>query len=270
MYCHSATFALSSITTLIMKLIDTHTHPQMSQYESDRDAVLQRALESGVEMICVGVDLESSKSAIELAHAHEGIWASVGLHPNDNLSEVYSNEPYEALAGDSKVVAIGEIGLDYYRTPDKTAQEIQVQRFKEQLKLALRLKKPVIIHCRDAHEDMTEILEAFEGEGLRGVIHSFTGTWGEAQLYLKLGFYIGFNGIVTFARQYDETLTAIPAERILLETDAPYLTPEPFRGKRNESAHLLHVAQKIADIRGVSLEEFATQTTKNAQALFEI
>jgi TatD DNase family protein len=253
-----------------IQLIDTHTHPQLDQYKDDRQEVLARARESGIGMICVGVDLQTSAEAVGLAEQHENIWASVGLHPNDNLAEVYENTPYRELAQSDRVVAIGEIGLDYYRTTDKLDRERQRDRFEKQLHLAKDLKKPVIIHCREAHEDMQEMLEAFEGERIQGVIHSFTGTWGEAERYLQLGFYIGFNGIVTFARQYDETLKAIPLDRILLETDAPFLAPEPVRGSRNEPVNLIHIAQKIGEIREVEYELIARTTTENAKRLFGI
>ncbi len=248
-------------------LVDTHTHPQMGQYDADRDEVVERALENNVQMICVGVDLESSRQAVELAKAHAGIWAAVGLHPNDNLDEDYNQAPYERLALHSKVVAIGEIGLDYYRTPDVSQQEFQKQRFIQQLELAVELEKPVIVHCREAHADMQTILSGFSGK-LTGVIHSFTGTLADAERYIDLGFYLGFNGIITFARQYDEIITSVPLDRILLETDAPYLTPEPFRGKRNESLYLPYIAEQLAKLRDISVEEVAQQTTANSTTLF--
>ncbi len=249
-----------------IKYIDTHTHPQLRQYNADRDEVIQRAFEAGVGMICVGVDLESSNQAIELAQKNENIWASVGLHPNDNLDEKYEQAIYAESAQKEKVVAIGEIGLDYYRTTDPAKKEFQKERFLQQISLAQELKKPLIIHCRDAHDDMYEILK--NHHGLRGVIHSFTGTWSEVQRYIDLGFYIGLNGIITFARQYDESIKNIPLDKILLETDAPFLTPEPHRGQRNESSYLPFIAQKIADIKNISIEEFASQTTENAGELF--
>ncbi len=245
--------------------IDTHTHPQMRQYDQDRSEVMRRAQEAGVAMICVGVDLESSHQAIALANEHDGVWASVGLHPNDNLQEIYDQQAYAQLAEDGSVVAIGEIGLDYYRTPDKEQQIIQRQRFEQQLQLAELTGKPCIIHCREAHTDMRAMLH---GRVVWGVIHSFTGTWPDAQRYLELGFCLGFNGIITFARQYDEIVRQIPLERLFLETDAPFLTPLPYRGKRNESSYLPHIAQKIAELRGITVQEVAQQTTKNAKALF--
>jgi len=251
-----------------MKLIDTHTHPQLRQYNEDREAVIKRAFDAGVSMICVGVDFETSRQAVELALQYEDIWSSVGLHPNDNLDEVYDEAPYLELAKRPKVVAIGEIGLDYYRTTDEFKKEFQRERFEKQLALAEQLQKPVIIHCRDAHEDMRKILIAHPN--IRGVVHSFTGTLEDAKWYVEQGFYIGFNGIITFARQYDEIVRDIPLDRILLETDAPFLTPEQYRGKRNESSYLSFVAQKIAEIKSESFDIVSTTTTKNATSLFDI
>src|SRR3989338_7902213 len=224
-------------------MFDTHSHIQYNKFDDDRVEVLQRAKDSGVKMICVGTDYEMSQKAIYLAEKHEGIWASVGLHPNDNLDEKYDSNVYEELARHPKVVAIGEIGLDYYRTPDEEQQRIQKARFQEQISLAVRLNKPLIIHCREAHKDMIEILS--QNPDARGVIHSFTGTREEAQKYLELGFYIGLNGIITFTNQYNETVEDIPLGHILLETDAPYLTPVPHRGKRNEPSYVKYVADKI-------------------------
>lgn len=251
-----------------MRLLDTHSHPQMRQYNEDRDAVIERALDAGVGMICVGVDLETSSQAIELADKYENMWASVGLHPNDNLDEIYDDAPYFELAQTTKVIAIGEIGLDYYRTTDETKKQFQRERFEKQLQLAGMLNKPVIIHCRDAHEDMRAMLSKFPK--VKGVIHSFTGTLEDAKWYIEHGFHIGLNGIITFARQYDDVVREIPLEWIVLETDAPYLTPEPYRGNRNESAYIAHVAQKIAEIRGVEFEKVAGQTTINAKSLFNL
>lgn len=262
-----------------MKIIDTHSHPQASQYDSDRDQVLARAREAGVGLICVGTDWEMSKAAIELAEKNENIWASVGLHPNDNLAEEYDQDMYRELAAHPKVVAIGEIGLDYYRTTEAHHKQKQRERFEKQIELAVETGKPLILHCRDgstplttsAHEDVTGILKSNEARlKSRGVIHSFTGKLSDAEQYLAMGFYIGLNGIITFARQYDDVVMSIPLEKILLETDAPYLTPEPYRGKRNEPAYVNFVAEQIARLRRVPLERIIQQTTDNAKKLFEI
>lgn len=254
-----------------MKIIDTHSHPQFPQYDPDRDLVLARAAEEGVGIICVGTDWEMSKAAIELSEKNENMWASVGLHPNDNLAEEYDQEMYREMAAHPKVVAIGEVGLDYYRTTEEHHKKKQRERFEKQIELAVEVGKPLIIHCRDAHDDMAEILRNnLPRLKSRGVIHSFTGKLSDAQRYVDLGFCVGLNGIITFTRQYDETVMNIPIEKILLETDAPYLTPEPHRGKRNESSFVIFVAEQIARLRGLTPEKVISQTTQNAKQLFSV
>lgn len=256
-------------------IIDTHCHPQLSQYDADREQVIRRAIDAGVGMICVGVDLASSQSAIILAEQYEGLYASVGLHPNDNLDEKYDQATYEKLATHPKVVAIGEVGLDYYRTTDQGKRAFQMERLLQQIELAQRIDKPLIIHCRDslrpllketnAHTDMLRVLPDY-----RGVIHSFTGTFEQATAYIEKGYMIGFNGIITFAPEYDDLVRRLPLDRILLETDAPFLTPVPHRGTRNEPAHVVYVAEKIAELRGISVAEVKQQTIANTLSLFSI
>ena len=239
--------------------------------------MIKRALDAGVQMLCVGTDLEMSKKAIELAGKHEGIWASVGLHPNDNLEKEFIDKDYEDLLEQEKVVAMGEIGLDYYRTVEPEDQKFQKDRFVKQLELASRVSKPIILHCRDskagstgkAYPQMADILKnGYAKNG--GVVHSYTGSLDEAKQFLNLGLYLGFNGIITFARQYDEIVKYVPLDRILLETDSPYLTPEPYRGKRNEPLYVIEVAKKIAQLRGDSLENIEIQTSRNVRRLFFI
>ena len=260
---------------MLMSIFDSHCHPQMAQYDKDRDEMIRRAFDAGVNMICVGTDLETSRQAIELAQKNEGMWASVGLHPNDNLNEKFEPEKYKELLQQEKVVAFGEIGLDYYRTEKSEDQKFQKERFIQQLELAKELKKPLILHCRDgksgsmgpAYRDMIEILS--RGYTINGgVIHSFTGTLDEAKRFLDLGLYLGFNGIITFAQQYDEIIREIPLDRIFLETDAPFLTPEPYRGKRNEPVYVTEVAKKIAELKNEPYEKVTEQTTKNCKKLF--
>lgn len=248
-------------------IFDSHCHPQFPHYNQDRDEIIKHTLKEGVFMICVGTDLKTSKKGIELTNKYEGIWATVGLHPNDNLNEKFDSEIYEKLLTDKKVVGFGEIGLDYYRTEKIENQEFQKQRFEKQLELAVKIGKPLIIHCRDAHSDMIQIIR---NSTLRGVIHSFTGTLEEAKKYLDLGFYLSFNGIITFASQYDETVKYTPLENILLETDAPYLTPLPFRRKRNESIYVKYVAEKIAELKSLSYSQVAEKTFENTKKLFNL
>jgi TatD DNase family protein len=245
----------------------------MEQYDKDRDEMLKRAKDAGVFMICVGTDLETSKKGIELAQKHDNMWASVGLHPNDIPDELRITN-YELWLKEEKVVGIGEVGLDYYRTPELEKQKKQKKVFEEFIDLAQRTKKPMILHFRDSpkgssgrvHKDALEILP----KNIAGVSHSFTGNLNEAREYLNRGIYLGFNGIITFAKQYDEVVKYAPLEQILLETDAPYLTPEPYRGQRNESAYVAEVAKRIAEIKNISMERVIEQTTKNCKSLFNL
>lgn len=244
--------------------------------------MLARAFGAGVSMICIGTDYESSKAGIELARQNENMWATVGLHPNDADNSQFSILNFQKLMERPKVVAVGEVGLDYYRTPEPEKQEQQKQAFAQFLDLARQYDKPVVIHSRDAAKGSVgrvcvDILSTIENwklkngnYALRGVVHSFTGSLEEAQKYLNLGFYLGLNGIITFARQYDGMVKAVPLDRILLETDAPYLTPEPYRGQRNEPAYVIEVAKKIAGLKKEPLEKVIEQTTKSCKRLFKI
>jgi len=236
--------------------------------------MIRRALDAGTQMICVGTDYEMSAKAVVLANQYEGIWASAGLHPNDNLHEKLDLDLYRKLAEDKKVVAIGEVGLDFYRTTGEENLSFQKQRLIKFLELAGETDKPLIMHCREAYTEILEILDGatvlFGADKIRGVVHSFTSTWKTAQNFLERGFYLGFNGIITFTDQYDETIKNIPLEKLLLETDAPYLSPVPHRGQRNESGYLKFVAEKVAELRNVSVEEISKQTTENCRRLFNL
>lgn len=267
-------------------IFDSHCHPQFPQYEKDREEMIKRTVEAGVNMICVGTDYEMSKKGVELAHKYDNIWATAGIHPND-LDEYISTKDYENLLSQTKVVAVGEVGLDYYRTPEPEKQKKQKEVFEQFVDLAQRTKKPLILHFRDSpkgssgrvHKDATEMLP---NNLTGGVSHSFTGTLEDAKRYLNLGFYLGFNGIVTFARQYDEVVKYVPLESMLLETDAPYLTPEPYRTRppafaerfggrvRNEPAYVVEVAKKVAELKKEPLERVIEKTTENCKNLFKI
>lgn len=255
------------------RLIDTHSHPQLPQYDKDRGEVIERAAEKSIGIICVGTDMETSRQAIALAEAYEGMWATVGVHPND-IEATFQKKELEDMLSHSRVVAVGETGLDYYRTKDPGDQEKQRERLATQLDMAVRNDLPVIIHCREAHDDMLEMLTALAeldrtNEAVRrGVIHSYTGTWVQAQRYAQLGYLIGLNGIITFARDYDETIINMPIENILLETDAPYLSPIPHRGKRNEPLYIEEVALKVAELKRLDVTDVEKVTTSNALRLF--
>lgn len=263
-------------------IFDSHCHPQFPQYDNDREEMIRRALAADIFMICVGTDLEMSKKGIELAAKHEGIWATVGLHPND-VAENFDISAYRNILNHPKVVAVGEVGLDYYRTPELEKQKLQKEIFEKFLDLAVQNQKPVVLHCRDAkagsagraNADMIHILKSFNLKGM--VAHSFTGTKEEAKALLDLGAYIGFNGIITFPPvggqvpgQYIEVIKYIPEDRILVETDAPFLSPEPHRGKRNESLYILEVVSKLAEIRGIGVDKVKEATTQNSKKLFLI
>jgi TatD DNase family protein len=247
-------------------LIDSHTHPQFPQYDKNREEVIRRSLDKGIGMICVGTDWGMSQKAVELAHKYDGIYASIGLHPNDD--EEFDYEKYLELAKDDKVVAIGETGLDYYRTKGEENLKKQKEKFEVQIKLAREVGLPLIIHCRDAYEDTFSILS--QEKGVRGVMHSFLSSVKNAEKFLDLGFYLGFNGIITFARDYDKVITSTPLEKILIETDAPFLAPEPYRGKRNESLYVEHVCEKLATLLNIDKKIVATRTVDNSKRLFGV
>ena len=248
-------------------LIDTHCHLDFPQFKKDFEAVLARAEEAGVgKMINPGVGIKESRQALELAKNHENIFAAVGIHPHEvnSLNEGVLVE-LEELAGDPKVVAIGEIGLDYFRM--RNEKTVQQEAFRKQLELAQKLKKPVIIHSREADEDIFKILDNFE---VRGVFHCFGGNWAFAQQVLERGFLIGLTGVVTFPKAVatHEVAKNIPLEKLLVETDAPFLAAQKFRGQRCEPAFVREVAEAIAEIKKTPIEEVAEKTTENTLNLF--
>jgi TatD DNase family protein len=257
-----------------MKLFDSHCHIQLSQFDADRAEVLARMQEKEVGAVVIGTDLPESKDAVELAAKHDFLWAAVGLHPNDNLKEEFDMAAYAELAENPKVVAIGECGLDYFRsggTPEEKAA--QLKRFELQAELAAKINKALIIHCRNAHEDMLEFLKKYRqgsGAAVNIVIHFFTGSGELAQKYLDLGCYLSFPGPITYTDMYDESIRVAPLDRILSETDSPFAAPVPFRGKRNEPAYVEHVVAKIAAIKNLPVQEIQEQIVKNTQRVFNI
>ena len=207
-----------------------------------------------------------------MAHQYDkGVYASVGLHPNDAAIDI-DFSVFEKLARDEKVVGIGETGLDYFRTTEKDKQELQKESFMKHIELAQEVEKPLIIHCRNAHEDLLKLLKAnsYKLKAEPGVMHFFTGTKDDARAYLELGMYISFSGVITFAKEYEDLVRFVPLERIVVETDAPYAAPVPHRGKRNEPSFVRFTAGKIAELKGVSFEEVAEVTTRNARVLLNV
>jgi len=252
-------------------LIDTHAHLEMSEFDKDRDEVIERALKNGIDtIIAVGINLEDSEKAISLAKRHDAVYATVGVHPHDAKSiNTATYDSLKKLAAREKVVAYGEIGLDFFR--DRSPRDVQINRFEEQLYLAAELNLPVVIHNRDAHRETFEILKKHKGN-LRGVLHCFSGDYEMAKKYIDLGYYISIPGTITFpnAGKLVEVAEKIPMESLLIETDSPFLAPVPKRGKRNEPAYVAYVAKKVSEIRGLTLEAVGIATTENAGNLFGI
>ena len=256
-----------------MELIDSHAHLDDEKFADDCAAVVERALASGVvKIITMGDSLESSARSVALTEEFDPVYAAVGIHPEEvQPMTAATDDQLAAWTAQEKVVAIGEIGLDYYWEKDEEKRALQRAIFVRQLDLARQLRLPVCIHDREAHGDMMKILKT-EGRGLRGVLHCYSGSWEMAAELLKGDWYFGIDGPLTYknAAKLPEIVQRLPAERILVETDSPYLSPMPFRGKRNEPAHVLYVAKKAAELRGESLEAFARATRENTRDLYGI
>ncbi len=291
--------------------IDSHCHVHFQAYKEDMDEVIKRTLANGVFMITVGTQQDTSRLGLEVAGRYEGIWASVGVHPNhltaqtffddDELppedqatpriktrAEVFDPAYYRELAKHPKCIAIGECGLDYYRLPEDVDRDevvaIQKQTVRAQFDLADELGLPVIVHCRDAYADQLEIVKEYTRVGKlqqRGVIHCFAGNLEEANAFVAEGFLLGFTGVITYPPRKTDALTdgltmsqlvirEIPLEHLLIETDSPYLTPVPHRGKRSEPSFVKFVAQKVAEIKNISIDEVERVTFENAKRLFQI
>ncbi len=277
-------------------MIDTHTHLDFKEFDKDREKVIKRFFDAGGEKIInVGCDLKSSARSIALAEKYENIFASVGVHPHDaDTVDEAALQKLKEMTAHPKVIAIGEIGLDYFR--NLSPKEKQIEAFKAQLELAENHKKPVIIHCRAAYVELIEILKSYQPKAdeprahktpiLHGVVHCFLGSWLIAEELLKLGFYIGFTGAITYAKK-SATVSApasprfklgepeifkviknTPLDKILIETDCPYLAPVPHRGERNEPSFVKYVAEKIAEIKNISTKKVEKATSENAERLF--
>ena len=256
----------------MIELFDSHCHVDEPKFDGDREAVLLRMREAGVTRYAViGSDVPSSRHAADYAAAHDGCYAAVGIHPHE--ASGYKEGDLDLLAEwtrEEKVVAIGEIGLDYYY--DHSPRDVQQKVCELQMELAYELGMPVAYHVRDAHQDMIDLMKRHKGHLSGGIIHCFSGSWEIAKEYLKLGYSISFAGPVTFkkAPKLQEAAVNVPLDRLLIETDSPYLAPEPVRGRRNEPTNVRHVAEKIAALRSMPLEELAAATTENARRVYRI
>ncbi|MDD5098907.1 MAG: TatD family hydrolase [Candidatus Colwellbacteria bacterium] len=282
-------------------IVDSHTHIQFSAYDEDRKEVLDRALEQNIWTINSGSNSVNSEAAVKLAESYEaGVYATVGIHPShaaplrqgfagqgdeineDSGSESFNKEKMTRLAASKKVVAIGECGLEYFREYDAKSQK---ELFTEHINFAYEVKKPLVIHCREAYADTYDILLANKDilSERGGLMHFFSGSVEDMAKFLDLGFYFSFGGAITFPSKvpasqslepgrtnFERLLRALPMDRILLETDAPYVAPQPYRGKRNEPAYIVEVARKVAEMKGITMEEAASATTDNALRLFAI
>jgi len=253
-------------------LIDTHAHLDFPEFSGDLPAVLDRAREKGVQqVVTIGIDLDSSHRAVELAGTYPEIYATVGIHPHGakELDDALLKR-FEDLAGNSRVVAIGEIGLDYYR--DRQPRPIQKRCLEQQIELACATGLPAVFHIREAFDDFVKIVRGYCSRLRGGILHCFSGDWRIARICLDMGFTLSIPGTVTFpkAHEQQEVARLTPLDRLVVETDCPYLAPVPFRGKINEPAYVYYTAQKIAELRGCPLEEVARQTTSNAHAIFGI
>ncbi len=260
-------------TAALFPLIDTHAHLDDSRLRSDWDGVLERARQAGVvQAVAIGTTAADSAAVVDLARAHRGLFAAVGIHPNHAAEAGEPDWPLVVeLTGQPGVVAIGETGLDRYW--DRTPFAIQQEWFGRHLELAHWLDLPVVIHCRDCQRDLIEQLREL-GRPVRGVQHSFTGTWDDARAFLDLGLDLSFAGMLTYTNKSLDALREIaarvPLDRILVETDSPYLSPHPFRGRNNEPARVALTARRLAEIRGLAPEELAQITTDNARRLFRL
>jgi TatD DNase family protein len=255
-------------------LIDSHAHIQGSEFAADLPAVIDRAHAAGVEKIVVvggAGELSSNQAAVAVAHSFPGLFATVGMHPHD-AKEVSEEDlkRLKELTADPRVVAVGETGLDFYY--NHSPRDLQMTIFARFIHMARETHLPIVVHNRDAHREIAELLLSEGGGDLRGVIHCFTGDYEAARTFVDLGFYLSFSGIITFknAEPLREVARKLPLERMLVETDSPYLAPVPHRGKRNEPALVLHVAETLASVRSLPLQEISEATNRNTCDLFGI
>ncbi|MCE9585365.1 TatD family hydrolase [Candidatus Nomurabacteria bacterium] len=263
----------------MQKYIDIHSHLNLEPLNADHEGVIARMVENNVSTITIGVDYETSKQAIKIANKYDFVWAGVGLHPTDNTNEIFNIEKYEILAQDKKVVCVGECGLDYFRGADENIKEKQKEIFKKHIELAIKMKKPLMIHARpskgsmDAYEDALDILENYKkehGSILSGNFHFFVGDINIAKRAMNIDFTMSFDGPITFTSDYDEVIRFLPLEYIMSETDAPFAAPVPYRGKTCEPYMVCEIVKAIARIKELPENEVAEAIIKNAKRVFSV
>jgi TatD DNase family protein len=256
----------------LSELIDTHAHLDFPEFSGSIPATIERALQAGVSVIVtIGIDIDTSRKAAQIAGSYDRIYATAGIHPHASFSmDACDLQELENIAANRRVVAIGEIGLDYFR--DKQPRAIQKECMEQQIEMAVKIAKPAIFHIRDAWEDFFQIVPEFASSLPPSVMHCFSGDWAIARRCLDMGFYLSIPGVVTFpkAQFLQDVVKRAPLDRLLVETDSPFLAPVPYRGKTNEPAYLLHTAGKIAACRKEPFEKVAAHTTQNARAVFKI
>jgi TatD DNase family protein len=260
-----------------MKIIDTHSHFNLHQFEHDLPSSIARMTEAEVGTICVGIDLPTSDHAMRLAQEHSSIWACVGQHPTEWQKDFEELE-FRKLLSEPKVVAVGECGIDFFREIDKAAVVEQKNLFLKQVKLAHEFNLPLMLHIRPeqntftAYEEALEILESYKKDWpeMRGTAHFFVGNKSIAQRFLDIDFYISFSGVITFVKEYQELVEFVPVERILPETDAPFATPAPYRGTRNQPEYVIEIVKKIAEIKNMPFEKMEQILLQNSKKLFKI
>lgn len=258
-----------------MKIIDAHTHVQFPQFDEDRDEVIKRAEENEIGMVQIGTDLEMSQKAYNLALQYNAMWATAGIHPHGAREgkEFPENEMRELLSKD-KVVGVGECGFDFYNLSQEEKEQVkpvQQELFENQIRLSSEYKKPLIIHTREAFDETLSLLEdKSKNMNIGGIAHFFTGGKDEAKRFLLLGFYFTFGGLITHNRSFDDVITYIPKDKILVETDAPYVTPAPWRGKRNEPSYIKETIKALADIYDESYENVTERLLENTKRIFNI
>lgn len=272
-----------------MKYFDAHTHVNFAAYKDDREEVILRAKDAGVSMNVVGTQLNTSKAAVTLAEKYDNVYATIGLHPVHTTKsyhdpkeldeehppsggftsrgEVFNPAEYETLGKSPRVIAVGECGLDYYRL-DEDTKKVQTGVFIQHIGLANKLKKPLMLHIRNAYDDALALVRAHAK--VKGDVHFFAGDWNIAKQFLDFGFTLSFTGVLTFTHDYDDVVKNAPLDMLLSETDAPYVTPVPHRGKRNEPLYIKEVVRAIARIRGEDLEKTAAQLVTNARRVFRL
>lgn len=249
-------------------IIDVHSHLQFPHYNKDRNEVIKRTIAENISTIIVGTDKKTSEEAVKLARKHDNFYAAVGRHPADNREEGFDYHFYESLAKDEKVVAIGECGIDLKE--QNLNLKSQKQIFVQHIKLAKSLNKPLMIHCREAYDELIQIIREEKADLVGGNIHFFAGDIEAAEKFLAFGFYFSFTGVITFADQYDEVIRFLPPDKIMAETDSPFVSPAPYRKQRNEPIYVKETIKRLSQIKNIPYEEMAKITFENAKKLFNI